>query len=89
MTASGPRKMLLEEHILEIVPVSRTTLWRMERAGTFPKATYISKNRRCWYEDEIVGWQNSVNEFQPGRRRGGGRRKATAPVANSASTETA
>jgi prophage regulatory protein len=75
--------------VLEIVPVSRSTLWRMERTGKFPRATYISKNRRVWFEDEICEWQNSVNEFQPGRRRGGGRRKATAPVANSASIETA
>jgi prophage regulatory protein len=83
-----PRRMLIEESVLEIVPVSRSTLLRMVKAGTFPKPTYISKNRRCWFEDEIVEWQNSVNEFQPGRGRGGGRRKAIAPVANSASIET-
>ena len=78
-----PRRMLIEEQVLEIVPVSRSTLLRMVKAGSFPKPIYISKNRRCWFEDEIVEWQNSVNEFQPDRGRGKGRRKSTAtPVAS-------
>lgn len=87
MIASGPRKMLLEDQVLDIIPVSRSTLWRMERAGTFPKSTYISANRRCWFEDQIVEWQNTVNEHQPHRGRGKGRRKTTALL--TASTETA
>jgi prophage regulatory protein len=69
--------------------VSRSNLLRMVKAGSFPKPTYISPNRRCWFEDEICEWQHSVNEFRPGRGRGKGRRKAIAPVANSASVETA
>jgi prophage regulatory protein len=81
--------MLVEEQVLEIVPVSRSTLWRMERSGKFPRSIYISKNRRVWFEDEISEWQNSVNEFQTGRGRGKGRRKTSAPVENSASIETA
>jgi prophage regulatory protein len=76
MTASGPRRMLLEDQVLDIVPVSRSTLWRMERAGKFPRATYISANRRVWFEDQIVAWQNEVNEYNPNRRRGKGRRAA-------------
>jgi prophage regulatory protein len=78
MTASGPRRMLLEDQVLDIVPVSRSTLWRMQRRGKFPKATYISANRRCWFEDQIIDWQNRVNEFEPNRGRGKGRRKTTA-----------
>lgn len=74
MTASGLRKMLLEEQVLGVVPFSRSTLLRREKDGTFPKATYFSKNRRCWYEDQIIDWQNSVDEFQPNRGRGKGRR---------------
>ncbi|WP_128933576.1 helix-turn-helix transcriptional regulator [Bradyrhizobium zhanjiangense] len=71
---STPRRMLNEAQVLEIVPVSRTTLYRMEKAGRFPKCTYISPNRRVWYEDEIVAWQNAVDEFDPHRARGKGRR---------------
>lgn len=75
MTAYGgpPRRMMREDEVLDIVPVSRSTLLRMVKTGKFPPATYISPNRRCWYEDEIVSWQNTVNEFQPHRGRGRGR----------------
>jgi prophage regulatory protein len=75
---SGPRRMLSEKQVLEIVPVGRTTLYRMEKAGRFPRSTYISPNRRVWFEDEIVAWQNAVDEFNPNRRRGKGRRRVSA-----------
>jgi prophage regulatory protein len=70
-----PRRMLSLEQVLEIVPVSRATLFRMEKKGTFPKGTYISPNRRIWYEDEVVSWQNSVDEYNANRGRGKGRRR--------------
>ena len=73
-----PRRMLNEKQVLEIVPVGRTTLYRMEKAGRFPKSTYISPNRRVWFEDEIVAWQSEVDEFNPRRRRGKGRRQRVA-----------
>jgi prophage regulatory protein len=75
---SGPRRMLSEKHVLEIVQVGRTTLYRMEKAGRFPKSTYISPNRRVWFEDEIVAWQRAVDEFNPNRGRGKGRRSRVA-----------
>jgi prophage regulatory protein len=65
---SGPRKMLNEKQVLQIIPVSAVTLWRMEKAGKFPKSTYISPNRRVWFEDEIIAWQNEVNGRGRGRR---------------------
>lgn len=67
------RRMLSEKQVLEIVPVGRTTLYRMEKSGRFPRSTYISPNRRVWFEDEIVSWQNAVDEFDPRRGRGNGR----------------
>src|SRR4029079_1318253 len=78
-----PRRMLNEKQVLEIVPVGRTTLYRMEKAGRFPKSTYISPNRRVWFEDEIIAWQNAVDEFNPGRGRGKGRRQRVAPTGGS------
>jgi prophage regulatory protein len=64
------RRMLNEKLVLAIVPLGRSTLLRMEREGKFPKSTYISANRRIWFEDEIVAWQNTVDEFNPNRGRG-------------------
>jgi prophage regulatory protein len=75
---SGPRRMLSEKQVLQIIPVGRTTLYRMEKAGRFPRSTYISRNRRVWYEDQVVAWQNAVDEFDPNRGRGKGRRRVSA-----------
>ena len=72
---SGPRRMLNEKQVLEIVPVGRTTLYRMEKTGRFPRSTYISPNRRVWFADEIIAWRNAVDEFNPNRGRGKGRRR--------------
>ncbi len=72
---SAPRRMLNEKQVLEIVPVSRTTLFRLEKAGKFPRSTYVSANRRVWYEDQIIAWQNAVDEYNPTRGRGKGRRR--------------
>jgi len=76
---SAPRRMLSEKQVLEIVPVGRTTLYRMEKACRFPRSTYISPNRRVWYADEIIAWQNAVDEFDPNRGRGKGRRHRVTP----------
>jgi predicted DNA-binding transcriptional regulator AlpA len=73
-TSSEPRRMLNEKQVLGIIPISRTTLFRLEKAGRFPRSTYISPNRRIWYADEIIAWQNTIDEFNPNRGRGKGRR---------------
>jgi predicted DNA-binding transcriptional regulator AlpA len=65
-----PRRMLSEKQVLGIVPVGRSTLWRMEKAGKFPKATHIATNRRIWFEDQVIAWQNGLNDASyEGRRK--------------------
>jgi prophage regulatory protein len=63
-----PRRMLREEQVLAIVPVSTVTLYRMEKEGKFPRGTFISSNRKIWFEDEVVAWQDSINGRSRGRR---------------------
>ena len=74
---SEPRRMLNEAQVLALIPVSRTTLHRLTKAGRFPKGTYVSANRRLWFADEVAGWQAAVDEFNPNRGRGKGRRRAS------------
>jgi predicted DNA-binding transcriptional regulator AlpA len=74
---SDPRRMLNEAQVLAIVPISRTTLFRLEKSGRFPRSTYISPNRRVWFADEIIAWQEAVDEFDPKRGRGKGRRRVS------------
>lgn len=55
-----PRRMLTVAQVLEIVPVRRTTLFKMERQGTFPASHYASPNRRFWFADEVAQWQAAL-----------------------------
>jgi predicted DNA-binding transcriptional regulator AlpA len=55
------RRMLNEKQVLAIVPVGHTTLWMLEKAGRFPRSTYISPNRRIWFEDEVAAWQREID----------------------------
>jgi len=52
---SGKRVLSLQA-VLGLVPVSRVTLWRMERAGLFPKRIQISPNRVGWMESDVDAW---------------------------------
>jgi prophage regulatory protein len=54
--------MLSEKQVLVIVPVGRSTLWRMEKTGKFPEATPIGTNRRFWFEDQVIAWQNGLSK---------------------------
>ncbi|MCA1469797.1 AlpA family phage regulatory protein [Bradyrhizobium sp. IC3195] len=70
------RPMLTEQMVLELVPISRTTLFRLERAGKFPRSVYVSPNRRFWFRDQVVAWQTAIDhndERNPARGRGKGR----------------
>ena len=40
----------------ELVPLSRTQVWRLVRAGEFPKPVRLSKNAVAWRRDEVEAW---------------------------------
>jgi len=42
--------------VMNITGLSRTTLWRLERAGKFPMRLRLSANRIGWRKDEVEGW---------------------------------
>jgi prophage regulatory protein len=52
------RKRLLsrDDLINKGIPFSRVHLWRLEKAGKFPKRVPISASRHGWADDEIDGW---------------------------------
>jgi prophage regulatory protein len=54
--ATPEKRALSHKAVLERVPLSRTTLWRMERAGQFPKRIQLSPNRVAWLEADIDAW---------------------------------
>lgn len=60
LTQGGLRRMLDVDEVLAVIPVSRTTLFRMERDRLFPPSYSISANRRAWYADEVLAWQKAL-----------------------------
>jgi prophage regulatory protein len=60
--------MLNEKQVLQVVPVSRTTLWSMVRRKQFPPPVWPSPNKKMWFEDAVVEWQSELDES--GHRRG-------------------
>jgi len=56
-----PRPMMTLEQVLALVPVSRSTLFRMISEGRFPAGMYISGNRKIWFADEVLSWQNALS----------------------------
>ena len=37
--------------------IGRTTAWRLERQGLFPRSLSVSPGRRAWRESDILAWQ--------------------------------
>jgi prophage regulatory protein len=55
--------------------LSRTSLWRLQRAGEFPPSRSLSPGTVGWIEDEISAWiesrsPRSVTTVPAGRERG-------------------
>lgn len=55
---SGPRlpRLIPFREVAQRVALSRSTIWRMERAGQFPKRRRLSVNKVAWWEPEIEEW---------------------------------
>lgn len=55
---NGPSvdRFIGEAEIKKITSLSRSTRWRLERSGGFPKKRRISPNRVAWLESEILDW---------------------------------
>ena len=42
--------------VISMIGVSRTTLWRMVRAGLFPQPVRITKRNTSYIFDDVEGW---------------------------------
>jgi prophage regulatory protein len=52
-------KLLRFPAVRERTGLSRSTIWRLERQGTFPRHHRISANAVAWIEDDIAKWIQS------------------------------
>lgn len=54
-------RLLRERQVLDLIPWSRSTLWRQEREGKFPRRRKASKNTAVWLESEVVAFISSLS----------------------------
>ena len=52
-------RILKTNEVVKIIGLSKVTIWRMERSGTFPKRINLSDRRVGWVESEILEWIDS------------------------------
>ena len=52
----GDDRPLREREMMKLTGLSRTTIWRMERAGRFPKRVKIGERAVAWSEREVRAW---------------------------------
>src|SRR5688572_2282334 len=51
--------------VLEMIGVSRVTLWRMVQAGTFPRPVQITERNRAYLRDAVEAWMKARVEGLP------------------------
>lgn len=51
-----PQGMSRAKDVLKIVPVCRSTLWKMVKNNSFPQPIRLSANVTVWRNSEIVSW---------------------------------
>ena len=56
------RAMLTAEQVLTRIPISRTTLFRLERDKLFPLGQPITPHRKLWLQDEVIAWQKALKD---------------------------
>jgi prophage regulatory protein len=56
VSRGGRSQLLREPDVLQIIQISRSTLWRLVRQGTFPRPLKLSVGATAWKADEVEDW---------------------------------
>lgn len=56
-----------KKELLTIVPLSLSTIYRLEKKGVFPKRWNITDGRCTWNAEEVERW---LDERQPANKTG-------------------
>ena len=72
-TPRAPDRLLPWPRVRELYGISRTTAWRLQKVGEFPRPVHISSGRVAWRESDLTAWASSrgVREETDGRRSAG------------------
>ncbi len=59
-------RIIRKKELLPHIGLSDVTIWRMERAGKFPRRIRLGGNSCGWYESEIIEWQEQKKAERAG-----------------------
>lgn len=54
-----------KKELLAVVPLSWSTIDRLERDGEFPKRWYITDGRVAWTQEEVEKWLDERRKNSP------------------------
>lgn len=54
-----------KKELLAVVPLSWSTIDRLEQAGEFPKRWYITDRRCAWTKEEVESWLDKRKAESP------------------------
>jgi len=67
---NSPTQIIRFPKISEITSLSRTTIWRLESKGEFPKRLQVGRRGIGWLLSEIEDWMRSRPRSELKSRRG-------------------
>ena len=62
--AGVPLRLLRFAEVRQRTGLSRSTIWRLERSGVFPRRVKVSVNVVAWRDDEVSEWIRSKLEHR-------------------------
>lgn len=76
VSTNVPLRLLRFGEVRQRTGLSRSTIWRMERSGVFPRRIKVSVNVVAWREDEVSEW--IASKIHGARNASGGPRRPAA-----------
>ncbi|TXM65682.1 AlpA family phage regulatory protein [Methylobacterium sp. WL12] len=58
-----PNRILRFRDVRDRTGLSRTTVWRQVKAGSFPKPVNLTKHAVGWHETDIQAWQAGLRRI--------------------------
>jgi len=55
-TTTNPTRIIMQKELGRRVPFSPVQIWRLEKAGEFPRRVKLGPNRIGWVEEEVEAW---------------------------------
>jgi predicted DNA-binding transcriptional regulator AlpA len=62
-------RLLSWPQVRRLTGLSRTTAWRLQKTGDFPRPVALSPHRVAWRESDLAAWRAGLTPARTRRRR--------------------